>query len=269
MYRIGYRTASFNALELAQAFKALGQAGYDSVEICLEHPELAPATLTAKTAARIREAVIKTGLGIHSVSFHGDSLPWPHRAAGQQAALTAARWFETRTVVVNTPGSDEGLDWDALRRHFAALASLAADAGVTVAVEPEPGLMISSVADVLRLLDEVPSPSLAVNLDIGHAFLTEGDLLAAIASLAGKIAHVHFEDVPVNEHRHLLPGQGDVPLADVIVALWDAGFRGVLTLDLFGPYDAPLAIAVEALRTTRVLVREAMTHVRQRGFSPL
>ncbi|MCX7600272.1 MAG: sugar phosphate isomerase/epimerase [Armatimonadetes bacterium] len=269
MFRIGYRTASFDAMNLAGALRALGQAGYDSVEICLERHELAPGKLTPEVAARVQEAVLKAGLGIHSISFHGDALPWPERAAGQQVTITAAGWFGTRTVVLNTPKSDEGVGWDALRQHFAALAASAAQAGVTLAVEPEPGLMVSSVADALRLLDEVDSPALAVNLDVGHAFLTEGDVVAAIGALAGTIVHVHFEDMPATEHRHLLPGQGDMPLADVVVALWDAGFRGVLTVDLFGPYDDPLAVAVQALRASRATVREAMTRVRRRDFPAL
>lgn len=267
MFRIGYRTASFDKLDLATALKSLGQAGYDAVEICLERAELAPEKITRETAASVRELALRAGLVIHSISFHGDTLPWSERAAGQKIAVQAAAWFGTRTIVVNTPPTGEGIPWSALREHFAALSRQAGEVGVTASVEPEPGLMVATVADGLRLLDEVDSPALAVNLDVGHAFLTEGDVVAAIGSLAGSIAHVHFEDMCRAEHRHLIPGQGDMPLADVVVALWDAGFRGVLTVDLFGPYDEPTAVAVEALRATRAVVREAMTRVRQRGFS--
>ena len=269
MFQIGYRTASFEGMELAAALKSLGRMGYDSVEICLERKELAPGTLTPQLAAHVQELAVRAGLTIHSVSFHGDGLPWPERAAGQRAAVAAAAWFGTRTVVVNTPASQEGIDWCVLREHFAALSEEASQAGVTLAVEPEPGLMVATVADGLRLVDEVASRSLALNLDVGHAFLTEGDVVAAIGSLSGVIGHVHFEDMPADEHRHLVPGEGDMPLADVVVALWDAGFRGVLTVDLFEPYEDPVAVAVQALRASRAVVREAMARVRQRGFPAL
>jgi sugar phosphate isomerase/epimerase len=270
MYRVGYRTASFDAAhDLGTALALIGRAGCDCVEVCLERPDLAPASLTRDAAIAVLDLAAAAGLSVHSLSFHGDGLPWPERAASQRAAVRAARWFAVGVVVVNTPRADEGVGWPALVEHFRALALEGVSAGVAVAIEPEPLLEVADLADMLRLLDDVDCRGLAANLDVGHAFLTEDDLPASIAALAGRLAHVHFEDMPVGEHRHRIPGEGAMDLVGVTIALWAAGFRGPLTIDLFGPFDDPAAVARQATAATRRVVREVMGHVRDGGPATL
>lgn len=265
MYRIGYRTASFGNQGLREAFQALGALGYDSVELCLEREEIDPLGLTAEKAEEVLEAAQRSGLTIHSVSYHGDGQEWAARAERQLAAVKVAPWFGVKTIVVNTPPASADVDAEAVVQDLYTVAEAAERAGVRVAVEPEPGLVVGTVADALRVVTECPSHSLAVNLDVGHAFLTEPDLPAAIASLRGLLAHTHFEDMPAGEHRHCIPGEGDLDLVDTILALWDAGFRGVLTLDLFGPFDDPLAVAQKALSATRKVLREAYSRAHPRS----
>jgi sugar phosphate isomerase/epimerase len=261
VYRVGYRTASFAQWPLGEACAALGRLGYDSLELCLEPAELLPTTLTPARAREVVDQVHRGGLRLHSVSFHGDELPWADRARQQLAAVQAAPWLGVSTVVINTPPTSAGVDWKGLCAHLRAVAQAAEEAGVTVAVEPEPGTLAEDVAHTLRLLDEISSGRLAVNLDLGHAFLTEADLPAAIMALAERIVHTHCEDMPADAHRHLVPGEGCLPWKEALSALWRVGFRGVLTLDLFGPYEDPLGVAARALRAMRDLLRQAMPYV--------
>ncbi len=265
MYRVGYRTASFGKLSLADTFRALGPMGYDSLELCLEREDLDPLRLTPRKAAEVLEAAQRWGLDLHSLSYHGDRVEWQGRAARQTAAVRGAPWFGVDTVVLNTPPPSPEADAAEVTAHLCDVARAAEEIGVVVAMEPEPGLLVADVTDALKLLADCPAHSLAVNLDVGHAFLTEPDLGAAIRALEGVIAHTHFEDMPLGEHRHQLPGQGDMDLKGVVLDLWRAGFRGVLTLDLFGPFDDPVQVARQALRATRDLLREAIRDVRA-GF---
>ncbi len=57
--------------------------------------------------------------------------------------------------------------------------------------------------------------------------------MAAIASLEGKVAHCHIENMGTDVHCHLLPWQGDMDLAGYIGALRGIGFDGPLALDLY------------------------------------
>jgi sugar phosphate isomerase/epimerase len=269
MYRVGYRTASFHEHEgdLGRIFGTLGRLGYDNVELCLERGEVRPDIVTEKVAEAVVRQATEVGLRIHSVSFHGDGQPWAQRSAGELAAARVARWFGVDVLVVNAPPPSEGVSWEELVEHFREVA--AAAKGVIVAVEPEPKLMVDGVADALRLMEEVGAANLGVNLDIGHACLTEPDLCASINALGRRIVHTHLEDIPAGVHKHLVPGTGDLPLAEIVADLHQAGFRGPLTIDLFGPYDDPEDVARQAVRATRDVIREASNVLRRRALSSL
>ncbi len=258
MYRVGYRTASFNDWPLDRALGTLGRLGYDSIELCLEREELRPSGVNASKAREVKDLVESCGLRIHCVSFHGDGTQWAERAEQQKAAVLAAPWFDVSVVVVNTPSVDEGVSEDEVFGHLTRLAEIAEGEGVLVAVEPEPGLVVGDVAQMLRAMDRAGRESLGVNLDIGHAFITEADLPQAIRALQGRIYHTHIEDIADEVHKHLVPGEGDIDLPRAFCVLWEVGYRGVVTVDLFGPFEDPAEVARRALRATRDMLRRAM-----------
>lgn len=106
--------------------------------------------------------------------------------------------------------------------------------GIKLAIEPEPGQVTHGIEETLLLLSEVNSPNLGVNLDIGHAYITDSNLLNTIDQLQNSIFHTHIEDISNGVHKHLLPGEGDINLKAVIGTLQKIGYQGSLTFDLFG-----------------------------------
>ncbi len=255
--RIGFRTAGYRRVGIEDALRSIASVGYDGVEVCLEHPDCIPEELTPARCDRLVALTAQLGLELASVSYHGDGdeleLRW--RRALRAVALTLELGADV--LVVNSPrpgpGAPEDLEQqfrDQLRAQLAA----AEEVDVTLAVEPEPGLLISDCSEMQGLIEWAQSPLLKVNLDVGHAFLTEADVPGAIAGLGPHLAHTHFEDMPRGEHRHLVPGEGDMDLPAVLAALRAAGYAGYLTVDLFDIADAPEQAAQAALARMRELV---------------
>jgi sugar phosphate isomerase/epimerase len=118
--------------------------------------------------------------------------------------------------------------------------------GVTLANEFEPGFVIGSTMELLRLFKALPSPNLGANLDLGHAFICDPDPLESIRQLGSKIVHCHVENMPRGVHDHLLPQEGDLDLKTCLEVLAQVGFEGGLALDLY-KYDYE-AVAPEALQ---------------------
>jgi sugar phosphate isomerase/epimerase len=113
------------------------------------------------------------------------------------------------------------------------LAQVAAEHGVTLAVEFEPGFIVGSTEELMRLFDAIPSPYLAANLDLGHAFLCDHNPIYSILQLRDKVVHGHIENMKTGVHEHLLPWEGDMQLYAYIAALTRVGFTGGLALDLY------------------------------------
>jgi len=260
MHRIGFRTAGFAWWGIEKTLRALREVGYRSVELCLEHPETQPADMTPARCGELAALLRELDLGLSSVSYHGDGRPWEERAENSLLAVEVAERMECPVLVINTmrrePGREEAQTRAALELAHRLLGHSRRQ--VILAFEPEPGLVISSVDDMLAFtarLGSLPggkrgtAPSeaevarVAVNLDIGHAHITEPSAVAAIEQLRDTIAHVHIEDIAGKVHKHLVPGEGEIDFAGARGALDRIGYRGDYTVDMFALGDDPLLTA--------------------------
>jgi protein FrlC len=245
MRRIGFRTAGFASWPIDRTLRTLSDIGYTSIELCLEHPETQPADMTPDRCRDLGALLDELGLVLSSISYHGDGRPAEERAKNTMLAIEVAERMECPVLVVNTmrrePGGDQAQTAAALeltRRLLAHSSRI-----VTLAFEPEPGLVISSVHDMLAFAHQVGSRRVAVNLDIGHAHITESSITQAIDHLRSLIVHTHIEDIAGKVHKHLVPGEGDIDFAAARRALERIGYQGDYTVDMFALGKDPLDTA--------------------------
>ena len=252
------RTQPLAELPLGEAIDAIARTGFEGIEICLENPELAPATLTEQLARDTIKRVRDAGLKSWSVSYHVDYLRKDDMLEGSLKALRLMHAFEANVFIFSSIRCEAPTEaeWNLLKARTQPMIEAAEAAGVTLAQEPEPNFLIGSTAAMHKFMELVPSPRLGVNMDIGHCFLRDPDPMAAIRSLKGRIVHCHVENMPQGEHKHLPPDQGDMNLADYFNVLAEIGFRGGMALDLY-KVDY-LAVAERTLPMLRKLRDEAL-----------
>ena len=222
-------------------------AGVEWVEVC-----------EAKLAAadpHPQLALLKdSGLKVSSVQPRLHSLfpdfPRPQPAAPRErmrrfgeTIRLFGRYFPGTTLVTIT-GAAPGGDYDAAYREavkeYREVAAIAADHGVRVALEPlNPILMnvdtfICSLAHAGRIIEAVDLPSFGIFLDVWH-FWEEAGAAQKIEKFGGKIFGVHVNDWRTPRafgDRHL-PGEGEIPLVELIRAIRKTGYAGAYTLEIF------------------------------------
>ncbi len=254
---IGFRTIGYRNQPPEAAIRSIAAIGYDGVELCLEHPGLEPEEMDASRATNLATVAAGAGIEVASVSYHGDRDPLPIRWRRALLAIELTEAFGSDILIINAPrprDDEPGLRDEFLRQLERQLVRAEA-LGVTLALEPEPGLLVHGTDDMLALTERMGSERLRVNLDLGHAFLTEPDLPETIRRLSELIVCAHIEDMPRGEHRHLVPGEGDMDLPEVLVALEGIGFDGWLTVDLFDIADTPDEAAAASLTRMRELTQ--------------
>ncbi|MEI6519171.1 MAG: sugar phosphate isomerase/epimerase [bacterium] len=236
--KISGRTQPLSKYPIGECLSIIKHLGFDGVEICLENPDLAPDLLTLELVASIRKQVGDFGLHPHSISYHKDFIYDDDMFQQSCRAIRLTPDFGTNIFIISSAWArtKDDAEWNLTVKRTAELVKVAEDAGVILALEPEPGMVISSTADLLRLFDAVPSPHLAANLDLGHVFLTDPDPLQSIRQVGAKIIHCHIENMATGIHNHLLPYEGDMNLAEYLKTLAETGFTGSLALDLYS-YD--------------------------------
>ena len=127
--------------------------------------------------------------------------------------------------------------------------------GVRIAFEPEPGMLVQSLADWERLRGLTSLPELGLALDVGHVPCTErisaGD---AIRRYAASLGTVHLDDTRNGVHEHLQIGEGDLDWPDIMRALAEVGFAGIASVELSRHSHAAPEAARAALAALRAAV---------------
>lgn len=238
-------------MPIETCLEKLQQAGFDGVELCLEHPDIAPDKLTAERLQELAKLAKSLRLRPNSISYHADYIYNDQHLSETIKAIELTREFNTRILVIGGTGkrTHDSIEWDLMIKRTRELVHAAEVNNVILAKEFEPGFIVGNTIELIWMFEQLPSDNLQANLDLGHVFLCDPDPIAAIHSLKGKVAHCHIEDMATGIHKHLLPGEGDIDFPAYFAALKEIGFDGMLGLDLYG-MDY-LAVAPDALKHLR------------------
>jgi sugar phosphate isomerase/epimerase len=251
---LGYNTNGFAHHDLLDAIVLLGEIGYRSVAITIDHGALAPDR--PETPAQLQKVrrMLRT-LGMRSVIETGarflldprrkheptlissDAAARSRRIEFYKHAVRCAVELESDCVSLWSgtaerlvPG-DLATDW--LVRGLREVLDYAAQRQVVIAFEPEPGMLIDTMARYEELLRLVDAPNFRLTLDVGH-LQCQGELPIgdSIRRFGPRLANVHVEDMRRGVHEHLMFGEGEVDFSGVLQALGAVGYQGGLHVEL-------------------------------------
>lgn len=250
------RTATMSNFPLVDNLQFIKRVGFDGVEIALldQHFHFVPELLEKHVMERVCSETLRLGLAPVSVSCHMNYVYDDAAFSAVQKAIARVCGYGSNILIVSNGPKQKGYfdkdEWNRLVVRTRELAKVAEDCGVLMAHEFEPGFIVGTTQELLQLMDEVNSPNLVCNLDVGHSFLCDPDPLRAIADLGDRIVHGHVDNVLRGVHRHLPPQHGDMELPQFFAALQEVRFTGALALDLYGvDYRAVASDALGYLRS--------------------
>ncbi|MEE6283273.1 sugar phosphate isomerase/epimerase family protein [Georgenia sp. MJ170] len=282
--RLSYGTSGFADHSLPNALSVIAELGYDGVALTLDHHHLDPfapdaaarVDATAGLLARHGLAVaIETGARYLLDPWHKHE-PTLVSTDGQERrlellhrAIDIAGDLGTDIVHMWSGGVPEGTSvevaWDRLLTGMADLLPHAEEAGVRLAFEPEPGMLVERLADVQELRRRLGSPeALRMTVDVGHAICNEDappqDILREVAE---DVVHIQIEDMRRGVHEHLEFGEGEIDLPAVIGTLIDIEYTGLVSVEL-GRHSATVptvaARSIDALRAAIATASSRDTH---------
>ena len=271
--RWAYNTNGLSSHRLDDALTLLADHGYAGVALTLDvahHDPFAPdlARRTAALADRLGElglgSVVETGARFlldprrkhHPTLVSAEAADRARRVDFLRLCVDVAADLGSEAVSfwagVLAADLDRDEAWRWLVEGVAAVAEHARERGVTIAVEPEPGMLVDDCDDWMRLALDVPEVSLA--LDTGHCIVSgrwspEG----AVREFAPLLGAVAVEDMPRGVHDHRAPGEGDMDLPAVVGALREVGHRGLVSLELSRDSHRADQLVPRAIETLRAM----------------
>jgi len=149
--------------------------------------------------------------------------------------------------------------WNWAAEGVRELGVYAANLGLEIAIELEPFALsiVNNLAKMRQFLNDVDHPAVRANLDISHLLLSHTEA-GEIATLKGRIAHVHLSDCDGKVHGDLPPGRGVVDFIPYLRELKATGFDGAISIELeYSPEPDKIVDWVkEAYRETDRMMQE-------------
>ena len=249
--RFAYNTNGFAHHRLEDIFDVLSRLGYDGIGLTLDWHHLDPLTASVDTVASVRDACRQRGLAVvveTGARFildpwrkHEPTLVSPdgrdRRVHFLMKAIDVASILGAEAVAFFSgrllDGVDPGRAREWLVQGCRALARHAEARGVPLALEPEPGMLVDTLASAVDLLDEVGSSWLGLTMDIGHVRCSETcSEPEAIERHAPLLRNVHIEDIAGREHSHRMFGEGDLEFGPILAALTRVKYSGLVGVEL-------------------------------------
>lgn len=165
--------------------------------------------------------------------------------ADTEEAIDLAAALDAGCLILYSGGRAGHTQRHALRQFHDALKvldPLAADRGVTLAIEPMHAsvagsrMLFSTIDETLEAIDAADCRATKLVFDTYH--LGHGRIAPRrIAEIAPHVAIVQLADsrgVPQNEQNRCRLGCGMLPLREIVAALVEGGYRGYYDVELFG-----------------------------------
>src|SRR3569623_1291356 len=251
---LGYNTNGLAHHDPYQAVELLAEIGYRSVAITLDHGPLNPFQPDFyRNAKRMQQlldrlgmrSVIETGARflLDPRKKHEPTLVSPEPVARQRRieflcrAIDAAVQLKSDCVslwagVLHEPITAEA----ALKRLTEGLRQVvdyASEREVVIGFEPEPAMLIDTMASYEEMCRQLERPQLCLTLDIGHLHcLGEVPIAEQIRKYASQLVNIHIEDMRAGVHDHLMFGEGEIEFPPILQALAEVGYAGGIHVEL-------------------------------------
>jgi sugar phosphate isomerase/epimerase len=262
-----YSTNAFVKYSLAEALKLIARTGFRGVEIMCDRPHLYPPDMNLQDLEKFKALVetleLKiTNLNCFTLFAVGNTwLPsWIEKDESRRReridhtlnCLDLAHFLGSPCISVPPGGppveADRKRSLALFRQGLERVIPKAEALDITILIEPEPELLIENSRQMKSFINEMTSPNLGVNFDVGHFFCVGEAPEEALETLFDKIGHIHIEDIaPTREHHHLIPGLGAIDYDAFFRRLKAFEYKKDICLELYPYTETPCEAGLKSI----------------------
>ncbi|MBN2336027.1 fructoselysine 3-epimerase [Candidatus Bathyarchaeota archaeon] len=267
--RFGLFTYGYMRYGLERAFSDAARFGYDGVELWGGRPHAYPYDLRSVGIGEVTGLSSEYGMPIIGYTPEMNIYPYNFMLGSEamrqdsldyvKAAMDAAAEMGAGFTLVSAghAGYEARRDvyWRRLVTCLVELAGYAEEAGVDLVLEPlthyESNVVVSC-DDLAAALDEVDSGRLYGMCDVVPPFCLREPVMSYFEKLGDRMRHVHLVDSDGRSDTHMVPGDGVMPLRQLLREIEAVGYDGYCTIELVSAYvnepSLGSALAIERVR---------------------
>lgn len=230
---------------LVQKIEATARAGFAAIEPWVA--EIDEWTSQGRTLADLRRHIAEAGLQtVNLIGFFKWAVndPAEREAALKEAtrACELAAALECPFIAAPPMGiADQAVNLRDVSTRFQEVCQACLPTGVTPLVEYwGHARTLGTAGEALQVLADADVPKSRLLADVFHTYKSSGHFRSFELMGAPTLGLFHLNDVPRSDDRSSLtdaqrvyPGDGDMPLVQILETLAAAGYRGPLSVELF------------------------------------
>lgn len=269
---LGLFTSGYQRYPLEQAFEDANRFGYDYIELWGGYPHAYVEDLAVTGTGAIDRLIQKYHMPVKCFTpehngypfnyMAGDEFQWERSMVYLEKAieLTAAMGAPMMLFSAGHAGyqmTGHEIE-ERLQKSLERLTAKAEQQKVKLILEPltiYESNVITSLNDLERALDKVPSPYLVGMCDLAVPYTTGEPAAEYVRRLGGRFGYLHVIDNDGVSDSHILPGDGNMPLEGILREIRRAGYDGCATIELVTGYlKEPSVYAEIAIKRIRSIL---------------
>lgn len=251
--RIGMFTSGYQYYPLEYAFRDAERIGYDYIELWGGRPHAFPYDLERGDLCGIQKLIERYEISVYIYTPEHNAYPYNYMIGSEAQRRDALAYLKTAIRMGKAMGAEytlisaghggylaskEELE-DRLITSVGELADYADQIGTKIILESLTGFetnvctMASDVADVLH---KINSTALFGMCDIVVPFVQNEPVMNYFEKLGDRCIHMHLVDSDGCSETHVLPGDGQIPLPELLGEIQDFGYDKTATIELVTSY---------------------------------
>ena len=273
--KIGMFTSGYALWPLEQCFRDAREFGYDYIELYGARPHAYAQDLLDGDAARVRALMEQYEIPVPVYTPEHNLYPYNYMLGSEAQrrdavdylcrCLDAARLIGAGQMLTSPAfgavGATSGELWERLIKTMRELVEYAEKVQVQIIVEtltPYESNFFTRANDLAELFEAVDSPWIAGVCDVIPPYVQQESILSYFDKLGPKMVHLHLVDGRFGTDDHLVPGEGTIPLEELMSELDRRGCTCTATIELVGKYgNEPGLYARRAINRVRAMEKEA------------
>ena len=273
--KLGMFTSGYQRNDLEHIFIDAKRFGYDYIELWGGRPHAYAPDLKngdMKELLRLRD---KYGVEIRGYCPEHNAYPYNYMIGSEAQRQDAIEYLKLCFDMAKEMGADYtlissghagyGADhdqiWNRLEKSVRELVDHAEKIGMKIVMEAltvYESNVIKSANDLKKLFTIIDSPNLVGMCDIVPPYTQHELIMDYFDKLGDKMYHLHLIDGRHDSDDHIMPGEGEIPLPELIKELKEINYDKTATIELVTGYiNEPRFYARRAIDNVRAMMKDA------------
>ena len=275
MLKVGMFTSGYQRNPLEHCFMDAKEYGYDYIELWGGRPHAYAPDLKAGDINEVRRLIEKYEMPVLGYTPEHNAYPYNYMIGSEAQRRDAVDHLKLSLEMAKEMGAEFVLTspanggylatydqlWSRLEKNIQELGDYAAKLEIKLVVEaltPYESNFFTRANDLVELFRRVDNPYVVGMCDIVPPFVQHESIMAYFDKLGNKMDHMHIIDGENGSDTHLIPGEGNIPIKEMLYEMKRIGYDKTATLELVTNYiNEPRFYAKRAIDNMRELMAEA------------